>query len=337
MNNEIKFRVLDVQWHIGHQYEMLKFPFVEWSWLLHYKRQQYSKALRGSLDHMFKYVHAYEPGCYDAAILHLDQDCLDPVLWNYGKGVVYRDMNEVIDDIPKIVIMHGTPFRPEAAYPYSEPEWLVETLHRVLGNNTLVVNSHEAQRQWQKGTTIVHGMDASEWFDLPKFPRVVTTLSSGGMSAYYDRAFLADVKSELRKRDISLCHIGDDFHPGSWDEYRSMLGGSLVYFNPTRESPMPRARTEAMLSGACVITTPYHDADTFIDHGVDGYLIDRDAHGVANLIEYLIHNPHQAISVGQAGKRRAQRIFSSERYASDWLKLLYAATGKTLGNSEKAK
>jgi hypothetical protein len=105
----MKFKILDVQWHIGHQYEMLKFPFVEWSWLMQYKRRGFSKSIRGDIGNMFEYVCCYEPGVYDAAILHLDQDCLDPLLWEVGKGSVYRDMNEIIDDIPKIVIMHCCP------------------------------------------------------------------------------------------------------------------------------------------------------------------------------------------------------------------------------------
>ena len=45
----MKFKILDVQWHIGHQYEMLKFPFIEWSWLMQYKRRGFSKSIRGDI------------------------------------------------------------------------------------------------------------------------------------------------------------------------------------------------------------------------------------------------------------------------------------------------
>jgi hypothetical protein len=55
----MKFKILDVQWHIGHQYEMLKFPFVEWSWLMQYKRRGFSKSIRGDIGNMFEYVCCY--------------------------------------------------------------------------------------------------------------------------------------------------------------------------------------------------------------------------------------------------------------------------------------
>jgi hypothetical protein len=322
----MKFRVLDVQWHIGHQYEMLKFPFVQWSWLMQYKRRSFSSSIRGDLTHMFEYVPHYESGAFDAAILHLDQDCLDPVSWEVGKGSVYRDMDEVISDIPKIVVMHGTPYRPEYPLPYSDPQWMVDRLKQVLGKNKFIVNSLQASRQWQCGMPIIHGLDSIEWFDLPKYPRVVTTLSPSGMPSYYDRAFLSEVKIELKRRDIVHCQIGVDFVPGSWDEYREMIGRSLIYFNPTKESPMPRARTEAMLSGACILTTPYHDADTFIHDGINGFLIERDPEYVADLIEHLICEPDRAIAIGQRGKHTAQQIFGWERFASTWEGLLKEVT-----------
>ena len=322
----MKFKILDVQWHIGHQYEMLKFPFVEWSWLMQYKRRGFSKSIRGDIGNMFEYVCCYEPGVYDAAILHLDQDCLDPLLWEVGKGSVYRDMNEIIDDIPKIVIMHGTPYRPEGRVPYNDPQWMIDRLQQILGNNHMIVNSLQAARQWHCGIPIIHGLDPIEWFDLPKYPRVVTTLSPSGMPSYYDRGFLDEVKTALRRCDIIHCQIGVDCFPGSWDEYRELIGRSLIYFNPTKESPMPRARTEAMLSGACIITTPHHDADTFIQDGTNGFLIERDPEYVADLIESLICEPDRAIVIGQRGKHTAQQIFGWERFARTWEGLLSEVT-----------
>jgi len=108
----MKFKILDVQWHIGHQYEMLKFPFVEWSWLMQYKRRGFSKSfaeilvicssMYAATSQSLRCRHsAFRPGLSRSSFVGV------------GKGSVYRDMNEIIDDIPKIVIMHGTPYRPE--------------------------------------------------------------------------------------------------------------------------------------------------------------------------------------------------------------------------------
>lgn len=309
-----KLRILDVPWHIGHQYEMLKFPFVEWSWLFQYKRQ-YDDQPRGDIKSMFREVLNYEPGQYDVAILHLDQQCIEPGILAQGKGSVYRQMNETIKDIPKIVIMHGTPYYPEM-FPNSQA--IIDKVKELVGDNYMVVNSHAAAKQWGFGTAIIHGMDPAEWFDLPKEPRVVTMISPGGLPMYYDRSFLDQVKESLAEKDIMHCHITVDYEPRSWTEYREFLGRSLIYFNPTKESPMPRSRTEAMLSGCCVITTPHQDADRFITDSENGFLCPRNPDYVVKLIERLLDKPDVAIKVGQAGKKTAMELFSVERYQKDW-------------------
>ena len=70
---------------------------------------------RGEMIKRFNvnWVDHYEPGKYDFALIHLDQQCMDEPLWQRGKGSLFRELNEVITDIPKIVINHGTPYYPE--------------------------------------------------------------------------------------------------------------------------------------------------------------------------------------------------------------------------------
>lgn len=312
-------RILDSPWHIGHQAEMLKFPWVKWSWLMNHRRN-YNQAPRGDLEKYFEWVTDYEPGKYDLAILHLDQQCIEEGILDRGKGSVYTNMNEVIKDIPKIVIMHGTPYYPES---FPNPQDIVNKVNELIGDNYFICNSHTALKQWgrendPKAKAIIHGMDPTEWWDLPKEPRVVTMISPGGLPAYYDRTFLDFVREGLAEKDITHCHITVDFEAKNFDEYRDFLGRSLIYFNPTRESPMPRARTEAMLSGCCVITTPNQDADKFIIDGVNGFLVKRNPQEVVKLIEKLLDNYDLCIKIGQQGKKTAQALFNLERYQKDW-------------------
>ena len=318
-----KFKIFDMPWHIGHQHEMLKFPFAEYDWLYQYRRE-YSDGPRGDITKMFNWVKDYQPGKYDVAILHLDQQCIEPDILEVGKGSVYRQLNEVIQDVPKIVIMHGTPYYPEK---FTSPQELVDLVNNLVGDNYLVVNSHRALQQWgwqdnPRARTIIHGMDANEWWDLPKEPRVVTMISPGGLPAYYDRSFLEYVKEGLQEEGVEHCHITVDFNARNFDEYRDFLGRSLIYFNPTKESPMPRARTEAMLSGCCVITTPYQDADTFIKNGENGFLIPRNPKAVVDLCLELLNDYSRAVKIGQAGKETAKQLFKMERYQEDWHNLL---------------
>ena len=252
-------------------------------------------------------------------MLHLDQQCLDDILFERGKGSLYKDLNEVITDIPKLVLCHGTPYWPERFTDYE----LCSKMKKIVGKNHLLVNSYTARLQWAYGlkntviikeqfkskyknvtkkeiiealdmqclgvdldkiTTIWHGIDENEYPVLRKDPRVITMISSAGLDRYYDRNLLSAVKEELAERNIAHCHITVDVKFKDFKEYSTFLGSSLIYFNPTRESCMPRARTEAMLSGACVLTTKYQDADSFIENGVNGFIIPQNPEKVINLI-----------------------------------------------------
>lgn len=324
----VKLKGFNHPWHIAHQYELSKLPFVDWSWLIQYKRP-YSTRSRG--DFVKEWVTHYEEGKYDFALLHLDQQCIEEELLLRGKGRLYVELNEVIKDIPKVVIMHGTPYYPEK---FSK-EQIVDKVKQLVGDNTMVVNSHEAEKQFGFGTAIIHGIDPNEWRDLPKEPRVVTMVSPAGLDKYYDRSFMEAIREELMDRGIFHCHITVDWKPSDrageeWDNYRDFLGRSLIYINPFKDSPMPRSRTEAMLSGCCVLTTPWQDADTFIEDGVNGFIIPRNPKWVADKVEYLLDHYDEAIKIGQAGKQTAIERFDPKRYQEDWRKILEKVTGKEI-------
>ena len=100
--------------HLANNYEILKlsqnYP-VKFSYLVNNVRRWTRFSPRPEpttwlKPEQFEWVTYYEPGKYDVAMLHLDQQAADP---HIGKGQLYRQLNEVIQDIPKIVINHGTP------------------------------------------------------------------------------------------------------------------------------------------------------------------------------------------------------------------------------------
>ena len=319
--------------HIAHNSALFGIPNTQWSWLVQHRRR-YSEMPRGDLigKHNIEWVSQYEPGKYDLAVLHLDQQCFESEIEKRGKGSLYRELNSVITDIPKIVIMHGTPYYPEkfdndikndtfAKNGISSE--LINKFKQSLGDNYAVTNSKVGFKQWdldeKKHRAFWHGLDPKEWLDLPKEPRVVTMIGPAGLDKYYDRIFLRAVKEELQDRDIHHCHITVDASFKNFDEYRNFLGRSLIYFNPTKESPMPRSRTEAMLSGCCVVTTASQDADQFIKDGENGILLTkRQPRVVADIIEMLLADYNKAIELGQKGKQTAIDIFSKERYENEW-------------------
>lgn len=221
-----------------------------------------------------------------------------------------------------------TPFHDKYESPY-----VVDFIRKMTEGTTMVSNSYQARDQWGWGEVITHGLHPEEWYDLPKEPRAITVLSPAGMDKAYRRIFLTTVKRMLGELGVPFTWVGVDRKFNNFDEYRDFLGRSLVFFMPTWQSPRPRARTEAMFSGCCVVTTPYQDADTFIKHGENGFLTTRavmkdprvmdNPEVTAQLIKRLvIDNPDEALRIGQAGKKTANELFNFQVYVDQWEALL---------------
>lgn len=327
-----KFKVIGVPWHTAHQYELAKLPFIGQYDLIINPWRYWGDSQRPMPKNM-NYVTHYEKGKYDFAILHIDQQSIyDPQNNDrISKGRLYIELNELITDIPKIVINHMTPFHDKYETPY-----VIDFIKKQVGDNFMVTNSFEAAKQWGWGYPIHHGIEIDEWWDLPKEPRAVVALSPAGMEKAYRRIFLHTVMRLLKDMGVPFFWIGADKKFNSFDDYRDFLGRSLVYFNPTWQSPMPRSRTEAMLSGCCIVTTPYQDADSFIKDGENGFLTSMEQirdprvmdnpNFAANLIKRLVlDEPEKALAVGKKGRESARAIFNSNAFSTRWKNMLIEA------------
>lgn len=341
-----RLNVFGVLNHLGNQYDMLKlakkypvkFHYLENNvrkWSAFSPRPEPTKWL--SPDE-FEWVQYYEPGKYDVAILHVDQQHVNP---HIGKGYLYKQLNEVIQDIPKIVINHGTPMYAEmytedivinggTVTKSSGPEY-VKGMKELVGDNFMIVNSYEAVERWGWGYPLIHGLTPDEWWDLPKEPRVTIMVSPGGLDKYYNRTLLTHIKGRVKeKTGLDTNHITVNYKARDWDDYRDFLGRSLIYINPTLDSPMPRARTEAMLSGCCVLTSRYHGAEDFIEHGVDGFIMPDNPLSYAETIyQLLTYKYNETVEIGQRGKAKAQKLFNNDRYLDDLYNIItQVANGK---------
>lgn len=334
-------RIFGVVNHIGNQYEMLKLMDkydVEFTYLENNVRR-WSRYSNRPMHPKLKWATYYEPGKYDLAILHVDQQHVDPRI---GKGHMYRDMNAIIQDIPKLVINHGTPMWDEyytedivvnggTAINSRGEKVPIDGMRQLVGDNFMVVNSYESVDRWGWGYPLIHGMDADEWYDLPKEPRVVISLSPGGLDKYYNRSLLTAIKGAVKERSgIDVIHITVNYEPKDWDDYRQMLGSSLIYINPLFDSPMPRSRTEAMLSGCCILTSKHHGADDFIKQGKNGLILPDNPLSYAEAIHMLVNEGYrEAVEMGQRGKKTAAKLFNTDRYHADlWYLINEVANGR---------
>jgi hypothetical protein len=300
----MRYRLFDMPWNSEEQYEMLAFPFVDWSWLIQY-RINFDR-LRPEFENMVQWVTYYEEGRYDAAILHLDLDFIEPLRKALSRRLVYKELNALIRHIPKIVIVHGS---------WVETEARAREVRELIGDNYAVVSSNTVAEQLGVGHVVAAGVIPDDWCDLPKEPRVVTSckrVTSLGASA------IESLREALETRDIDLCVIGVDFVPKTWKEYRDFLGSSLVYFAPPACSE--RAKLEAMLSGCCVLMLgPHARADACIEVNKFEYLVPGEPEKIASLVEDLIIDPDRAIAMGRAAKTAAALGHDWKRYSQEWL------------------
>lgn len=331
-----KIRIFGVTNHVGNQYEMLKLAKrgdVSFSYLENNVRRwtKYSPRPEPTTwlsEDEFEWVTHYEPGKYDVAILHVDQQHTDP---NIGKGQLYRQMNKLIQDIPKIVINHGTPmwddfYTEDLVINGGEIQTMrgpkkLDGMKQMIGDNFMVVNSYESVNRWGWGYPLIHGMDPNEWYDLTKEPRVVLALSPAGLDKYYNRELITAIKGAVKEKtglDVMHIQVNIRFDQDNWEQYKRFIGSSLINISPYRDSPMPRSRTEAMLSGACILSSRHHNADEFIEHGVDGLIVPDNPLSYANAIHDLLNGSYKdALMMGQRAKLKAQKLFNNERYLDD--------------------
>lgn len=316
MKRKIKdLRVIGVPWHVAHQFELAKL-FKQYDLLVNIERTWGEKS-RPMPENMEWQVE-YDPGKYDLAILHVDQQA---VLDRNRKGMLFRSMKALIKDIPVVVINHMTPYDDQL-----EIDEIKRRMKELVGDLPMITNSKQAAEQWGWGHPIIHGLNPSDWLhELPKEPRVVSYVSRAGMNRAYRRELLEDTIDILAERGINLGWIGVNklMRPENFDEYRELLGRSLIYFSPLWQSPMPRSRTEAMMSGCCIVSTKHHDWADYIEDGVNGYLIPDNPKAAADLLSRLLTTGYQeALEVGRKGRELAMKEFSHERWASDWEKYL---------------
>lgn len=319
--------------HIAHNADLcnaLK-DVADFYYLINYTRRWDDK--NRELPKNVKWVTKYEKG-YDLCILHIDQQCSNPDL---NKSVLTKQMKQAIrevdPDVPIVFINHGTPVYPEMYDDGTKEtgyvsEKLKKEILSIVGDDLMIVNSKQAAKDWGKGYTIIHGMEAKEWVcNDDKELRSATFISQAGIGdKYYNRSYLVNVMDELKDRygiNHQWINTPNCYNAKGIKDYKEFLGKTLIYFNPTFASPMPRSRTEAMLSGCCVLTTPHHDASDFIIDGFNGFLIPHDnVDYVVELIKKLMDNYPLAKEVGKRGRETAIKIFNRKRFAKDWIKFL---------------
>src|SRR3972149_6073257 len=215
-----KYKIFGTVHHIMHQTRLVQALKDDAEFYLCYnswRQWQDKRFLKARpIPDNIKFVTHYEPKTYDFAILHIDQQICNPQI--LGKATVYQEFNDCIQDIPKVVINHGSPYYPE-------------------------------------------------FLKLDK---------------------MTDKDAEDEARRIVKDKVGGNLMVVNFDEYRDFLGRSLIYFDPSYLTPMNGARTEAMLSGACVVQVEgAHDLARFAKNTENMVVAPNKPEGLERILTHL--------------------------------------------------
>jgi len=330
-NQKKKYKIFTTPWHTMHFYDLFNALKEDAEFYLVYNSSKEWYYQTRPLPENAHFVPYYEPGKYDLAILDIDQQCVDP---DMGKSILFKEMRDLIQDIPKVVINHGSPVWPERlkigddeSFEYAEKKCKRE-IRALVGDIPMVVNSYKAAfpDEWGWGIPIWHGMNPDDWWDLPKEPRIFTALSPGGCDTYYNRECMNEVARILREKyalELWWARVNVNTEK-SFDTYREFLGRSLIYLDTSFRTPMNRGRTEAMLSGCCVVQVEgAHDLEKFAKPNENMIIVPNDPEKIAKKLSKLVNNYYdRCVRIGQAGKKTAIEKFNYKRYRQDWLTLI---------------
>ncbi len=340
-------RILSYRWHVPHQYELFKLgaEFTLLTDLGEGSCRWWDLGQRPFPENArFARWREIDPSQFDLALLHFDEHVLDvperdPSVghdWGRSFRFLLRELT-----IPRIAICHGTPQAPDAPGGPAAAEANRQALVALLGDTPVVVNSHQAYGEWQfrNARVIWQGFDPGEFPERPpgisQTARILTLPKDAyALRPRYHGADLLDIVrrripqrlEQLAVPEPDLLLAGNDYARAKFAHYIATLHQYDLYINPTRHSPMPRTRGEAMLCGLATVSATSHDVDLFINNGINGFHA-TEAEELAEQVRYLLAHPEEARQIALAGRATGIELFGIDRFLADWRRLIRDTLG----------
>lgn len=353
-NKSKRLKILTYRWHCPHQYELYRLghEFTLASGLGTKLIEHWDWGTRPlPTNARFTPADALSFDDYDVAILHFDENVLNPeysINPGTNKQMVPNDWGNAFKGalkwkLPKIAICHGTPqFYGQYNCDYSESNLgtVIEDrrleIVAALKDVMVVCNSHQAQKEWgfHKSVVIWQGFSSHD------FPQVCSGDGLLSMSLralenrpHYNGLFVfKEISSSLNGQySINSLNVPNPPHTYiprtfewakvKYENYVRELSRYAIYINPTVRSPMPRTRGEAMMAGLVTVSLRNHDVAMFIDNGVDGFYADSAAE-MADQIRYLMKDKDAARKMAVKSREKAIDVFNQHRYLTSWDELL---------------
>jgi glycogen(starch) synthase len=99
------------------------------------------------------------------------------------------------------------------------------------------------------------------------------------------------------------------------DDVPSLMNSATIVVIPSRNEGLPNVAKEASLMVRPIVATDVGGLPEAVVHEETGLLVGKeDSDALAKAITFLLDHPEAAVAMGRAGRLRAQRLFSLERY-----------------------
>jgi glycosyltransferase involved in cell wall biosynthesis len=105
---------------------------------------------------------------------------------------------------------------------------------------------------------------------------------------------------------------------GRLEDVRPALGACSVFVLPSHREGLPMAALEAMATGRAVVAGDAPGCRWVVEDGVSGLLVPPGAPAaLAVAMEQFLEDPALVVSMGRAGRERAERLYDSKRVAAE--------------------
>lgn len=209
----------------------------------------------------------------------------------------------------------------QTVHPYKIP---AKTRHIIWNSSAAMLNLRRMYGG-AKNHYIVHGYDPDEFKPVPVDEYVNRVLTVANHFAKRSEIMGYPLWQKLRNMDNVYDVLGskNEEVPGdmgiadTFEELLEYYSKYAVFFNPTKESAMPRSRAEAAMCGMPIISTANYEFGEHFRHGIDG-IITNDVKEIHKAVRKLLGSKDMQEEFGGRAREAAIKHFHIKDYLDKW-------------------
>ncbi len=175
-------------------------------------------------------------------------------------------------------------------------------------------------RKRSEGTLVGWFARFERWKGCFIFVEAARAVLAADPRARFIMAGAGPEEEAVRRAVVSDPVFGDRFSlPGFRNDAAEIMSRCDVVVNSSIEpEPLSNTALEALALGIPAVVSDVGGNPEIVEHGVNGYVYEHGkSAGLASALQALAADPGLRERFGEAGRRRAERLFDARRYAAD--------------------